>query len=340
MSNNISIDDIDYDLDSSKIQQFPYKNREDAKILNVHNKRIISFNSLIKFIPKNVTLVFNSSTVQKSRIDMKILETNGKVQLLITNIVSDYVVTALLKSNSKNLIGKKLYIDKVLCTVVSKKDDEYTIEISDFKAHSLIHQYGRVPLPPYIDDDPVKYDKYHTVFSNGGFSIAAPTAGLHFTTELIDSLSKEGVISRYINLDVGLGTFKPIATKDISKHKIHSEKYNVSEDVYKSLILDKKNKRKIICVGTTSLRTIETIFATDEPILNGETDLFIKRGYEYKFADGLITNFHAPKSSLLAIIDSLLGDSWREVYEYAQNSNLQFLSFGDSMYIDLDKCKI
>ncbi len=340
MSNKLSIDDIDYELDSNKIKQFPYKNREDAKILNVHNKQIISFNSLIKFLPKNATLVFNSSTVQKVRLDMKIQGTEGKVQLLITNIESDYIFTALLKSNSKNLIGKKLYIEKIVCKVISKKKDEYTIKISDYKVSFLIDQYGRIPLPPYINDDPVKYEKYHTDFSNGGFSIAAPTAGLHFTNKLINSLSKEGVISRYINLDVGLGTFKPISTPDISKHKIHTEKYSVSEDVYKNLIKDKENYRKIICVGTTSLRTIETIFSSDEPELNGETDLFIKRGYEYKFADGLITNFHAPKSSLLAIIDSLLQDSWREVYEYALNSNLQFLSFGDAMYIELDKCKI
>jgi len=121
LSNKLSIDDIDYELDPNKIKQFPYKNREDAKILNVHNKQIISFNSLIKFLPKNATLVFNSSTVQKVRLDMKIQGTEGKVQLLITNIESDYIFTALLKSNSKNLIGKKLYIEKIVCKVISKK---------------------------------------------------------------------------------------------------------------------------------------------------------------------------------------------------------------------------
>ena len=339
MKNKISINDIDYFLDPTKIKQYPYKNREDAKILNVHDKRIITFKSLNEFIPKNTTLVFNQSTVQKSRILMKIEETHGKAEILITRMKTDYSFSALIKTNSKNIVGKYLYVGDVLAQVKSKTGDVYELTLSNITVSNLIKGYGIVPLPPYIDDDHRKYDKYYTDFSNGGFSIAAPTAGLHFTNNLINSLSESGIISRFVNLDVGLGTFKPITNNDISKHKIHIEKYSVDPDVYEQLIEDKKNKRKIICVGTTSLRTIETIFNSKNHKLDGYTDLYIRRGYKYKFIDGLITNFHAPKSTLLAIIDSMLGESWREIYEYALNSGLLFLSFGDSMYIDLDKCK-
>ena len=339
MINKISINDIDYLLDPSKIKQYPYKNREDAKILNVHDKRIVTFKSLIEFIPKNTTLVFNQSTVQRSRILMNIAKTHGKAEILITKMNTDYSFSALIKTNSKNIIGKYLYVGDVFAQVKSKTDDVYDLTLSNITVSNFIKEYGIVPLPPYIDDDHKKYDKYHTDFSNGGFSVAAPTAGLHFTNNLINSLSESGIISRFINLDVGLGTFKPITNNDISKHKIHIEKYSVSSEVYEQLIKDKKNKRKIICVGTTSLRAIETIFNTKDHELYGYTDLYIRRGYKYKFIDGLITNFHAPRSSLIAIIDSMLGESWRDIYEYALNSGLLFLSFGDSMYIDLDKCK-
>ena len=339
MKNNISINDIDYFLDPSKIKQYPYKNREDAKILNVHDKRITTFKSLIEFIPKNTTLVFNQSTVQKSRILMKIERTHGKAEILITKMKTDYSFSAVIKTNSKNIVGKYLYVEDVRAHVKSKTGDIYELTLSNITVSNLINGYGIVPLPPYIDDDHRKYDKYYTDFSNGGFSIAAPTAGLHFTNNLINSLSESGIISRFVNLDVGLGTFKPITNNDISKHKIHIEKYSVDSKVYEELIEDKQNKRKIICVGTTSLRTIETIFSSKNHKLDGYTDLYIRRGYKYKFIDGLITNFHAPKSSLLAIIDSMLGESWKEIYEYALNSGLLFLSFGDSMYIDLDQCK-
>ena len=339
MKNNISINDIDYFLDPSKIKQYPYKNREDAKILNVHDKRITTFKSLIEFIPKNTTLVFNQSTVQKSRILMKIERTHGKAEILITKMKTDYSFSAVIKTNSKNIVGKYLYVEDVRAHVKSKTGDIYELTLSNITVSKLIKGYGIVPLPPYIDDDHRKYDKYYSDFSNGGFSIAAPTAGLHFTNKLINSLSESGIISRFVNLDVGLGTFKPITNNDISKHKIHIEKYSVDSKVYEELIEDKQNKRKIICVGTTSLRTIETIFSSKNHKLDGYTDLYIRRGYKYKFIDGLITNFHAPKSSLLAIIDSMLGESWKEIYEYALNSGLLFLSFGDSMYIDLDQCK-
>ena len=129
-------------------------------------------------------------------------------------------------------------------------------------------------------------------------------------------------------------------TKYINEHKIHSEQYEIKESAAEELLNDKRLNRKIICIGTTSLRALETCFKSNTPKLSGVTSLFIKRGFNYKFANGLITNFHAPKSSLLAIIDSLLEDNWLEIYEYALNSGLSFLSFGDSMYIDIDKCRI
>lgn len=336
MKNKLTIEDLNYDLPTKAIKQYPYKFREAAKILDVRTKKIHTFSNILRILPVNSTLVFNQSTVQKARFKVKTIDTKAKVEILITKIIDNHQFFGIIKSNVKSIINKKLKLKDYVIIPISKNENVYSFIIEDISIQEAIKKYGTIPLPPYIKDDSDKYSLYQTEFANGGFSIAAPTAGLHFTNDLIKCIEDKGISITYVNLNVGLGTFLPIVDKEVDNHTIHSEEYSVTTSTYDKLVNDKKNNRKIIPVGTTSLRVIETIFSKNKVPLNGTTDLFIKRGYEFRIADGLITNFHAPRSSLLAIIELILGSEWKDVYEYALDSNMKFLSFGDSMLLDIN----
>ena len=340
MTNKIKTSSLDYPLSNINIKQVPYSNRANAKLLDVHSKRIIKFKEIQTFIPSNSTLVINTSTVHKVRIKAKKKHTKGNVELFILKILDMNTFECLIKTNSKKTNDKVYYVDNIEMCIVSRTGDVFTIKITNSECDTLISHHGLMPLPPYIKDNESKYNGYQTEYADGGFSVAAPTAGLHFTKTLINKLKHNGVNIINLNLDVGLGTFSPIKSRYINDHKIHTEEYEINKNAIEQLLDDKRSNRKIICVGTSSLRAIETCFKTDIPQLQGVTKLFIKRGFSFKFANGLITNFHAPRSSLLAIIDSLLEDDWINIYNYALNSGLYFLSFGDAMYIDIDKCKI
>ncbi len=190
-------------------------------------------------------------------------------------------------------------------------------------------------MPPYIKDDSSKYKDYINEFSSGGFSVASSTAGLHFTLDMIEQLKFNGHEVIFINLDINLGTFKPIDTEIVENYKIHSEYYRIEESDYKKILTLKQSGYKIVQVGTTVLRTLETVFNTG--VYEGMSNLFITPGYKFNIGDYLITNFHAPKSTLLSIVKSIYGDNWKELYEYAQNNNLKFLSFGDAVIFKIDE---
>ena len=189
--------------------------------------------------------------------------------------------------------------------------------------------YGSTPLPPYIEDIEYKYEHYKTFFGDNGFSVAASTAGLHFTPNLFQQLEKNNIIIRFLNLNIGLGTFKPINTQYVEDYEIHDEDYEINESTYLEIINKKKNGYNIVCVGTTTLRTLEHVYRTSS--YKGKTNLFITNGFKFNVADYLITNFHAPKSSLLSIVQAIYGDSWKKLYSFALENNMKFLSFGDAV---------
>ena len=285
------------------------------------------------FIPPNSLLIFNKSKVQKVRIiDEK--STGGKIEFFVLEILSKYTAKCLIKSTDKKTTGKKYFFSSFNVEIINVYPEFFEVKFSE-NILNLIENIGKVPLPPYIKDESRKYKYYNNQFSNNGFSVASPTAGLHFTNTTIEKLKKSGHEIVFINLDVNLGTFKPITTKYIEDHKIHSEKYNISEKDFLKILNYKKLNKNILCIGTTSLRAIESAFINNQ--LEGETDLFILPNTKLNLANQLITNFHAPKSSLLSIVHNIYGNKWRELYEFALNKKMKFLSFGDAVLFDINE---
>ena len=322
-----------YFLPENSINQEPYSDPGKSKLLIASDKTIVPFSKIENFIPPNSLLIFNKSKVQKVRIiDEK--STGGKIEFFILEILSKYTAKCLIKSTDKKTTGKKYFFSSFNVEIISVYPDFFEVKFSE-NILNLIENIGKVPLPPYIKDESRKYKYYNNQFSNNGFSVASPTAGLHFTNTTIEKLKKSGHEIVFINLDVNLGTFKPITTKYIEDHKIHSEKYNVSKKDFLKILKYKKLNKNILCIGTTSLRAIESAFVNNQ--LEGETDLFILPKTKLNLANQLITNFHAPKSSLLSIVHNIYGDKWRELYEYALNKKMKFLSFGDAVLFDINE---
>ena len=216
------------------------------------------------------------------------------------------------------------------------------IDLSDnfddlhFKAYKeIIKSHGQIPLPPYIKDDSSKYEYYNNQFAEGGFSVASPTAGLHFSNQQINKLTKEGHQFIFINLDVNIDTFKPITERYLEDHKIHKENYQISKNDYEIILNAKNSNIDIYCIGTTSLRAIESAYVTGE--LSSSTDYFIYPDTKINIPNYLITNFHAPNSSLLSIVDCIYGSQWKDLYNFAIDSQLKFLSFGDAVLFNVNE---
>ena len=339
MISRINTNELYYDLPKKNIKQYPYTKRDNSLILNVHNKEIIKFADIYRLLPEKCVLLLNKSTVHNVRISTTNKLTGSLVEVFILNIIDNNSFECLIRSNYSKKIGSVLSVGIYEMVIESRIDNIFKVSLLNTSSKNLIAEYGTMPLPPYIEDNQSKYKYYQNEFAEGGFSSAAPTAGLHFTNSLLKELEKKGITIKYILLNVGIGTFQPIKTKFIEDHLIHKEKYHIESNVIKEIRSAKKSNKKIICVGTTTLRAIESAFQKNPPINSGETDLYIKRGYNFKIADGLITNFHAPKSSLIAIVDAILGKEWKNIYNFALESNMNFLSFGDSMYTEITKCK-
>ena len=320
-----------YYLPEISINQEPYSKPEKSKLLIASNKTIVPFSKVENYIPTNSLLIFNNSKVQKVRIvDEK--STGGKIEFFILEILSEYIAKCLIKSTDKKTTGKKYLFKHFNAEIINVYSESFEVKFSE-NISNLIENYGKIPLPPYIKDDSRKYKYYNNQFSNSGFSVASPTAGLHFSNSKIENIKNRGHEVVFINLDVNLGTFKPITTKYIEDHKIHSEKYSISENDFFKILKYKQLNRNILCIGTTSLRAIESAFINNQ--LEGETDLFILPNTKLNLARQLITNFHAPKSSLLSIVHNIYGDRWRELYDFALNNKMKFLSFGDAVLFDI-----
>jgi len=320
--------ELNYHLDKKSIAQTRYKKPKNSKILIADNHKIIKFKKLLSILPSKTVLVLNKSKVQDVRIKTFKSQTRGKIEIFILNKVSSNVCECLLRYNGSKNIGDSITTDIFTFTLIDKNDISFTIETS-LEIDYIIERFGTTPLPPYIEDIPSKYKNYITEFSKGGFSLAASTAGLHFDNKMIEKLKKSGVVIKFVNLDIGLGTFKPINTEFVEDYIIHSENYSMSKKEYIDLLKLKKNGYSIVAVGTTVLRVLETIALTGK--YYGITELFIKPGFKFKITNFLITNFHAPKSTLLSIVLTIYGIKWRELYIYAQKRKLKFLSFGDAV---------
>ena len=321
---------FNYELPKSSINQIPYQNPLDSKLLIAESKEIIYFKDLAQHIEKDSLFIFNKSTVQKVRI-LTEKKSGGSIEIFIIKKINDRKAQCLLKSSDKKLMNKQYQTD-IVNFEITDIDDGSFVCLFDKNIDDLINNFGVLPLPPYIKDSPDKREFYNNEFSDQGFSVAAPTAGLHFTNKLIKEFKKENIETAFVNLDVNIDTFKPIKNVNLNDHKIHNEYYSIEDTEFNKILSYKNSNRSIYCIGTTTLRAIETAYITKE--LKGKTDLFILPDTKINVPNYLITNFHAPMSSLLSIVQNVYGDNWKELYKYAIDQGLKFLSFGDAVLFE------
>ena len=343
-------DDFDYYLDEGLIAQTPLEKRDDSRLMLVDKKtgfyKHERFFNIINYLKPGDVLVLNNTRVIPARIIGEKVSTGAVIELLLLKDLGD-AWECLVKPSRRIKVGDIIsFGDGVLkAECVLEKDEG----IKHFKLIykgillEILEKLGSMPLPPYIHEKLDNGERYQTVYSKISGSAAAPTAGLHFTNELLNKIEEKGIEVLYVTLHVGLGTFRPVKVDNVLEHKMHSEYYEISEDVANRLNIAKKEGRKIIAVGTTTTRVLETVMHKYNKFIpcSGDTDIFIYPGFEFKAIDSLITNFHLPKSTLVMLVSALAGkDNILNSYKIAVEEKYRFFSFGDSMMIgDFDNDK-
>ncbi len=407
---NININDYDYELPKEFIAQYPLEQRDKSRLLIYRNKNIKEdiFKNIDKYIPENSYLIFNDTKVIKSRLFF-LKPTGAQIEIFCLEpekgmAFFNEAISSTAKTTWKCLVGKsgkwkrnileRTIVKnntnyKLIAKVIDKAPQYFTIEFSWFpeetKFSEILKLFGETPLPPYIKRKAIEQDEltYQTIYAQKNGSVAAPTSGFHFTEEVFTSLRKKDINFLYITLHIGIGTFKPVKSESIINHKMHSEFVSFEKDIIEKLYTNigkyDIDKKKIISVGTTSTRALETLYYLGKQIydnrelrssdyllsfnisqwmpykveqnisiekslevilevmqkesinkISGETEIIIIPGFKYKFVDGLITNFHLPKSTLLLLVSAFIGDKWREIYKYALDNKFRFLSYGDA----------
>ena len=335
------LNSYDYYLPQELIAQSPMEPRDKSRLM-VINKTTgeIShkiFSDIVEYLKEGDLLVFNVSKVIPARL-LGRKTTGAHVELLLLEKLEPGVWKCLVKPGKAVKEGVEISFERDFKKLVAKcigRAEEGT-RIFSFSSveDSEIFFFGTVPLPHYIKSQDVNIDRYQTVYAREEGSVAAPTAGLHFTTDLLNEIARKGVQLAEITLHVGIGTFRPVKDEDITQHKMHEEYYIVSEKSAKAIEECRKNGGRIVAVGTTSVRTLETIAKLPKaPSYSGKTNLFIYPPYEFKYVDALITNFHLPKSSLLMLVSAFAGyDLVMRAYNTAVEEKYRFFSFGDACF--------
>ncbi|MBR2708093.1 MAG: tRNA preQ1(34) S-adenosylmethionine ribosyltransferase-isomerase QueA [Bacilli bacterium] len=336
-------DDFDFYLPEDLIAQTPLEKRDSSRLLVLDKKtgevEHKHFSDIIHYLNRGDTLVLNDTKVIPARLIGEKEDTSAVIELLMLKDLGDNVWECLCKP------AKRVKIDTVVkfgdrlrakCIYVGEEGIRRFELIYEGILYEILDELGEMPLPPYIHEKLQDKDRYQTVYAKNIGSAAAPTAGLHFTKELLDKIKEKGVNVVFVTLHVGLGTFRPVSVDDVTKHKMHSEYYVMTDDVAKILNETRKKGGKIISVGTTSTRTLETVMNLYGEFrgCSGDTSIFIYPGYEFKGVDALITNFHLPKSTLVMLVSALAGkDNIMNAYKIAVDNRYRFFSFGDAMFI-------
>ena len=337
-------DDFDFYLPEKLIAQTPLEKRDSSRLLVLDKKTgKIShrhFTDIIDYMEKGDTLVLNDTKVIPARLYGVKEETGAVIEVLLLKDEGNSVWECLTRPAKRIHEGTVISFGngklKARCTeCLDEGIRKFKLEYKGI-LYEILDELGEMPLPPYIHKKLKDKDRYQTVYAKNVGSAAAPTAGLHFTKDLLEKVKSKGVNIAYITLHVGLGTFRPVNVEDVTKHKMHSEYYVMTDEVADLLNNTRKNGHKIISVGTTSTRTLETIMSLYGTFkgCSGWTDIFIYPGYEFKGIDYLITNFHLPKSTLVMLVSALAGkDNIMRAYSEAVKEEYRFFSFGDSMLI-------
>lgn len=343
--NKMKLSDYFYDLPKELIAQDPLDKRDNSKLLvlgkesgEIQHK---TFSNVIDFLRPNDCLVINNTRVIPARLLGKKEKTEGKIELFLLKNLGEDCWETLAKPGKKAIPGVRFVFgekEQLTAEVVKVKEDGNRIVKFFYKGmfQEVLDEVGLVPLPPYIHNKLEDKERYQTVYSKIKGSSAAPTAGLHFTKDLLKEIEKKGIAVAELTLHVGLGTFRPVKEENILEHKMHSEWYKIDKDACDKINNARKNGGRIIAVGTTSCRVLESVAVKGEEILpkEGETDIFIYPGYEFKILDGLITNFHLPESTLIMLVSAFAGyDNVMNAYKIAVGEEYRFFSFGDAMLI-------
>lgn len=336
--------DFYFELPQELIAQDPIENRDCSRMLVLDKKtgewKHEIFHDILNYLKPGDCLVRNNTKVIPARLYGEREETGGKVEILLLKRRENDVWETLVKPGKKARPGTKLVFGNGLLHATVLKVEEEGNRLIQFSYEGIfeeiLDQLGQMPLPPYITHELKDKNRYQTVYAKYEGSAAAPTAGLHFTNELLEKIEKSGVTIANVTLHVGLGTFRPVKVEDVTKHHMHSEYFEILPEEAEKINQTKKKGGRIICVGTTSCRTIES--AADENGMvhpgHGNTDIFIYPGYQFKVLDCLITNFHLPESTLLMLVSALAGkDHIMKAYEEAVKERYRFFSFGDAMFI-------
>lgn len=347
----MNISEFDYELPEELIAQMPADKRENSKmlVLNRADKTIEHkhFFDITDYIDDNCVLVLNNTKVLPARLYGKKEETGAKIEVLLLEPKENNQWSCLIKPSKRVKENTIITISEDLkIKTIQKLEDagEWLIELQyNGDLFDILHKVGNIPLPPYIErklqsEEIKQFDKerYQTVYAKDEGSVAAPTAGLHFTKEILNKLKEKGVELIYVTLNVGMGTFRPVKCENILDHKMHSETFEITKDAADRINAAKQQGKKIIAVGTTTVRTLETAYQKYGCIkaCHDHSELFIYPPYEFKVVDELITNFHLPKSTLLMLVSALAGkDFIFKAYQEAIKNKYRFFSYGDCMFI-------
>ncbi len=340
----VTIDEFDYELPQELIAQTPLERRDHSRLLVLHREtgeiEHRHFYDIIDYLQPNDLLVVNDSKVIPARIFGNRVGTGGLVEVLLLKALEENVWEVLVKPGKKARVGQELeFSGEMTGTVLELLEDGKRKIRFDHNASSIyevLDRIGKMPLPPYITEQLKDQGRYQTVYARELGSAAAPTAGLHFTDEVLNKIRAKGIKVASVTLHVGLGTFRPVKETEITKHIMHSEYFSIPEETIRLVQETKKKGGRVVSVGTTATRTLESGF--DErincTIPSGDTSIFIYPGYQFKVVDALITNFHLPKSTLVMLVSALAGkDKVLNAYHTAVEEKYRFFSFGDAMLI-------
>ncbi|MET0088697.1 MAG: tRNA preQ1(34) S-adenosylmethionine ribosyltransferase-isomerase QueA [Candidatus Thiodiazotropha sp.] len=336
------LSDFDYDLPQELIAQYPPRERGHSRLLALTSGSLqpddLQFSALPQLLRPGDLLVFNDTRVMKARLYGRKL-TGGQLEILIERVTGADTAVAQIRASKSPKPGSRILlgVDAVPVEVVERDEGFFLLRSLEQDFHTLMDQQGHMPLPPYIsrEDDALDESRYQTVYAEKTGAVAAPTAGLHFTRQMLDELDRMGIGRVHVTLHVGAGTFQPVRVDDLDQHVMHSESVEVSEEVCERVKETRRRNGRVVAVGTTSVRSLEAASQSGQIApYSGDTRLFIRPGYRFTSVDAMITNFHLPQSTLLMLVSAFSGyERIMQAYQHAVEQKYRFFSYGDAMFL-------